>query len=91
MKRWEISSGNTAVSWFVPNLVNDLCRSESHIRKPGEFLWLFLATHVIPMLFLTLEELSTLTGRRMPAAQIRWLKKHHWIYDIGADGLPKVA
>lgn len=43
------------------------------------------------MLILTGDEIAILTGRRMPAAQIRWLEKHSWIHDIGADGRPKVA
>lgn len=43
------------------------------------------------MLFLSGAELATLTGRITSAAQVRWLETHHWIYDIGADGKPKVA
>lgn len=43
------------------------------------------------MLTLTGEDLVTLTGRSQAAAQIRWLKVHGWIYDIGADGKPRVA
>ncbi len=43
------------------------------------------------MLTLTTQELSSLTGRTQPAAQIRWLKTRDWIYEIGGDCLPKVA
>lgn len=43
------------------------------------------------MLTLSREELAALTGRTQPAAQIRWLSAHGWVYDVGSDGLPKVA
>ena len=42
-------------------------------------------------MLLTVEDLSVLTGRTQPAAQIRWLESQKWIYGIGSDGLPKVA
>lgn len=41
-------------------------------------------------MFLTAEQLETLTGRRQAAAQIRWLQKYgirHW---VRADGRPSV-
>lgn len=37
------------------------------------------------MLTLTTQELSDLTGRTQPAAQIRWLQIHDWLFEIGAD------
>lgn len=43
------------------------------------------------MLTLTTEQLSILTGRTQPAAQIRWLKGRNWRFEVGFDGLPKVA
>lgn len=43
------------------------------------------------MLTLTASELSSITGRSQPAAQVRWLRTHGWIHEIGSDGLPKVA
>lgn len=44
-----------------------------------------------PMLTLTISELSGITGRVQPAAQIRWLKAHGWLFEVGGDGLPKIA
>lgn len=43
------------------------------------------------MLMLSDTELSGLTGRSQPAAQIRWLKHRDWLFEISQDGLPKVA
>lgn len=43
------------------------------------------------MLTMSTNELSSLTGRVQPAAQIRWLKASGWLFEIGGDGLPKVA
>ncbi|WP_377705866.1 DUF4224 domain-containing protein [Pseudoduganella sp. UC29_71] len=37
------------------------------------------------MLTLTATELASLTGRTQPAAQIRWLDRQKWSYEIGAD------
>lgn len=45
----------------------------------------------MPKLLMTPDELHHLTGRTQPAAQMRWLNVHGWIYTIGCDGLPKVA
>lgn len=36
------------------------------------------------MITLTHEELTELTDRSQPAAQIRWLKERSWIYEVGA-------
>lgn len=43
------------------------------------------------MITLTSQELANLTGRAQPAAQIRWLNDRNWLFEIGFDGLPKVA
>jgi hypothetical protein len=43
------------------------------------------------MLTITKQDLADLTGRRQPAAQIRWLRTYGWVFEIGADGMPKVA
>ena len=43
------------------------------------------------MSILTKQEIENLTGRSQPAAQIRWLKQRQWLFETGADGLPKVA
>lgn len=43
------------------------------------------------MITLVTEEIAELTGRSQPAAQIRWLKTRGWLFEIGGDGLPKVA
>lgn len=43
------------------------------------------------MLTITTQDLVDITGRIQPAAQIRWLKAHGWIFEISGDGLPKVA
>lgn len=43
------------------------------------------------MLTLLKTELHSLTGLIQPAAQIRWLKANGWLFEVGGDGLPKVA
>lgn len=42
------------------------------------------------LLFLTSDELKELTDLKIPKAQIRWLDKHSYPYEIGASGKPKV-
>jgi hypothetical protein len=37
------------------------------------------------MLTLTPQDLTELTDRSQPAAQIRWLTNHSWIFEIGMD------
>lgn len=43
------------------------------------------------MLTLAPQELTTITGRKQAAAQIRWLTRHEWVFAVGGDGMPKVA
>lgn len=42
------------------------------------------------LLFLSSDELRELTDLKIPKAQIRWLDKHNYPYEIGASGKPKV-
>ena len=41
-------------------------------------------------MFLTSEELQTLTDRHHKRKQIEWLKAHGWPFEIGDSGYPKV-
>jgi hypothetical protein len=40
--------------------------------------------------FVPLHELKELTGRKQPSRICRWLAEHDWVFEEGADGLPKV-
>ena len=42
-------------------------------------------------LLLTAVEVFELTGRKQPAAQVRWLARRGWKYELDFDGRPKVA
>lgn len=42
------------------------------------------------LIFLTQDELRELTDLKIPAAQIRWLVKHAYPFEISAIGKPKV-
>lgn len=33
---------------------------------------------------------ASLTGRKQPKLQIRWLAENGWVFAVGGDGLPKV-
>jgi hypothetical protein len=41
-------------------------------------------------MLLTRTDLESLTGYVRPSAQRRWLDARGWVYEIGADGRPKV-
>lgn len=41
-------------------------------------------------MFLTREEITELTDRKQPRAQIRWLTERGYRFEIGASGCPKV-
>lgn len=41
-------------------------------------------------MFLTEEDLATLTGRARAKEQIEWLRQRRYPFEIGADGKPKV-
>jgi hypothetical protein len=41
-------------------------------------------------MFLTPDELKSLTGYVRPSAQIRWLRTRGYRFEIGGDGLPKI-
>lgn len=45
---------------------------------------------VIGLLFLSSEELKDLTDLKIAKAQIRWLDKNNYPYEISASGKPKV-
>jgi len=45
---------------------------------------------IISLLFLTREELKELTDLKIPKAQMRWLSKHAYPFEISATGKPKV-
>lgn len=45
---------------------------------------------MIGLLFLTSDELMELTDLKIPKAQIRWLSKHAYPFEISASGKPKV-
>jgi hypothetical protein len=42
-------------------------------------------------LLLTAEELESLTGRKYPALQRRWLDQNGYRYEVGADGRNKLS
>jgi hypothetical protein len=42
------------------------------------------------LLFLSAHELMDLTDLKIPSAQIRWLQRHSYPYEVGASGKPKV-
>lgn len=42
-------------------------------------------------MFLTDEELVTLTGYQLAGWQIRWLKQHGWRFEVSATGRPVIA
>lgn len=42
-------------------------------------------------MFLTTDELHTLTGRLRPSAQVRWLRQHGYRHTVNALGAPVVA
>ena len=41
-------------------------------------------------MFLTEEEIQSLTGKFKPSAQIRWLRLQQMAFVVGGDGKPKV-
>jgi hypothetical protein len=41
-------------------------------------------------MFLSPDDLASLTGYVRPSAQIRWLKSCRWPFVVGGDGVPKV-
>ena len=45
---------------------------------------------LINVLFLSAEELKNLTDRKFAKAQIKWLKKQSYPFEISASGKPKV-
>lgn len=45
---------------------------------------------ILTMLFLTSDELRELTDLRFPKAQMRWLDKNKYPYEVSAAGKPKV-
>lgn len=45
---------------------------------------------IISLLFLSTEELKELTDLKIPKAQMRWLSKHSYPFEISATGKPKV-
>jgi hypothetical protein len=45
---------------------------------------------IIAMLFLTSDELRELTDLRVAKAQMRWLDKNKYPYEVSAAGKPKV-
>jgi len=38
------------------------------------------------MMFMTQDELKTLTGYELPARQRKWLDKRGWVYDTARNG-----
>lgn len=42
------------------------------------------------MSFVPLQELRDLAGKKQPSRICRWLAEHQWVFEVGADGLPKV-
>ena len=44
-----------------------------------------------PTIFLTGEELETLTGFKTPARQVEWLSKKGWRFEINGNRRPIVA
>jgi Domain of unknown function (DUF4224) len=45
---------------------------------------------IISLLFLSQDELKELTDLKIPKAQMRWLSKHSYPFEISATGKPKV-
>jgi len=45
---------------------------------------------LLSILFLSSQELTDLTDYKIPKAQIRWLDKNNYPYEIAASGKPKV-
>lgn len=45
---------------------------------------------LLGVLFLSSDELRELTDLKLASAQIRWLQKHGYPFEIGASGKPKV-
>jgi hypothetical protein len=41
--------------------------------------------------FLTPDELETLTGYTWPAKQRQWLTRHGWLFEIASNGRPVVT
>lgn len=41
-------------------------------------------------MFLTAEEVTALTDAEKPSAQIRWLSRHGWPFEVSAKKRPKV-
>jgi len=41
-------------------------------------------------MLMTDSEITEVTGRQRPKAQIRWLKARGWPFEVDADGRPKV-
>ena len=41
-------------------------------------------------MLLTRSDLESLTGYVRPSAQRRWLDARSWVYELGADGRPRV-
>lgn len=42
-------------------------------------------------MFLTIDELETLTGYRLPKLQIKWLSDRAWCFEVAGNGKPVVA
>lgn len=45
---------------------------------------------LLNLIFLSKDELCELTDLRIPKAQMRWLQKHSYPFEISAAGKPKV-
>lgn len=45
---------------------------------------------IISIIFLSQDEIKELTDLKIPKAQIRWLTKHAFPFEISAAGKPKV-
>ncbi len=41
-------------------------------------------------MFLTRNQLITLTSYKQPSRQIHWLTQHHYAFDVAADGHPRL-
>jgi len=41
-------------------------------------------------MFLSLEELRTLTGYQRPTCMIRWLRENGFVFTVAADGYPRL-
>lgn len=41
-------------------------------------------------MFLSPDDITELTGYKIPAYQIRWLRERGWVFEIGGDGRPKI-